>query len=279
MTPAKRPSWLLRADPKGSALPVIVTAPHSGEWIPPEAGHLKHVPQTILLTDIDRFVNELYDFVPSLGATLLTTSVHRYAVDLNRIPEDVDQSSVINAPHPSGKHTKGFHWVRTTQGAVLIKTPLTAEQHQELTRLYYQPFIDELQKMLSELKKKHGTVYHLDVHSMPSLGTDEHVDPGEQRKDAVISDHKGRSCSPSWLQKVVKTYAQSGFDVAINWPYTGGRLSGLTGNPSQGVESIQIELNRKFYMDESSREKNNLFTETRSKIKTALTELFNSLKN
>jgi N-formylglutamate amidohydrolase len=39
--------------------------------------------------------------------------------------------------------------------------------------------------------------------------------------------------------------------VETNNPYAGGFITRNYGNPSQGVHTIQIEINRKIYMDEN----------------------------
>ena len=39
--------------------------------------------------------------------------------------------------------------------------------------------------------------------------------------------------------------------VSINQPYAGGFITRNYGNPSKGIETIQIEVNRSLYMDEN----------------------------
>ena len=81
-----------------SEIPFLVTIPHSGEKIPDLTPWLKSLPEEILMSDVDRYVDVLY--VPALEALKIPfqkTEWHRYAVDLNRIPDDVDQNSVVGA--------------------------------------------------------------------------------------------------------------------------------------------------------------------------------------
>jgi N-formylglutamate deformylase len=45
----------------------------------------------------------------------------------------------------------------------------------------------------------------------------------------------------------------SGFKVAYNWPYIGGRVTEQYGDPARGQNAIQVELNRDLYMDEKTK--------------------------
>ena len=99
-------------------------------------------------------------------------------------------------------------------------------------------------------------IYLMDLHSMPSKGLDFHRDTGESRKEIVISDNKGKSCSEAFKDLILRAYKSAGFEVALNWPYTGGAITQHYGQPSLGQYSLQVELNRKLYMDEETKNKN-----------------------
>lgn len=231
---------------------LIVSIPHSGEMVPKQTPWLEGLAEEILMCDVDRYVDRLYE--PALGhfsIPYVKTQWHRYAVDLNRIPEDVDVDSVEGAQFPSGTHNRGYHWVITTYKHRLMSKPMSQAKHKELTELIYKPFHQEVERLFAE-KKRAGVrkVYHIDAHSMPSLGTSEHRDPGERRADIVISDCKGVSCEPAFRDLVIAAYVTAGFKVGYNWPYFGGRVTEQYGHPSKGQHSIQVELNRSLYMDE-----------------------------
>jgi N-formylglutamate deformylase len=106
------------------------------------------------------------------------------------------------------------------------------------------------------LKQRAGytqPIYHLDAHSMPSMGTREHLDPGERRAEIVVSDCEGKSCSGWFKDLVIQSYSDAGFQVGYNWPYKGGRVTQTYGRPSDLQESIQVELNRALYMNEENK--------------------------
>jgi N-formylglutamate amidohydrolase len=235
---------------------MIVTIPHSGEQIPPEAGWLVNLEPTLLLSDVDRFVDRLYEPVLTrLRIRTVETVWHRYAVDLNRWSEDVDADSVAGHPNPRGTFPHGLHWVRTMDGRVLMPTAISPDQHQALVNRCFHPFHREVRTHFDALRALGaGAVFHLDLHSMPSVGTAGHRDPGQRRADVVISDFNGRSCDARWRDLVLQSFERQGLKTAYNWPYVGGRLTQTYGRPELEQHSIQVELNRALYMDEQTKQ-------------------------
>lgn len=258
-----------------SQIPFFVTMPHSGEKIPDSCIWLKNLPEEILMCDIDRYIDRLYE--PALSQLKINshkTEWHRYAVDLNRIPEDVDCTSVEGSIHKAGTHNRGFHWVETTHGDILMSKPMSLQQHHDLKELIYDPFHLKINSIYSDFKKQgFKKIYHLDVHSMPSVGTKMHRDPGEKRADIVISDCLGTSCEPEFRDLVVAAYVSAGFKVGYNWPYVGGRLTEQYGQPSQGQQVIQVELNRELYMCEKTKKINQTSFKIQEKITEALSTI------
>lgn len=231
---------------------LLVTIPHSGEKVPPQAPWLKTLPEEILMCDVDRYVDFLYE--PALSKwhiPFAKTEWHRYAGDLNRLPEDVDAGTVEGASHPAGLHRRGFLWAITTYNHILMPRPISSQGHRELVELIYEPFHASVRKLYENYEKEgRKKIFHIDAHSMPSVGTKEHRDPGELRADIVVSDCHGKSCDPRFRDLVIAAYAVAGFKVGFNWPYFGGRVSEQYGKPSQNHHVIQVEMNRNLYMDE-----------------------------
>lgn len=258
---------------------LLVTIPHSGETIPPEAKWLKEIPEALLLCDLDRFVDQLYsDHLERLKIPWVKSKWHRYAGDLNRLATDVDLDTVEGANHAHGKFSRGFIWKITTRGDLLLKEPLSHEIYNELVQKYYKQFhleVEGLYLKLSELGCEE--IFHLDAHSMPSVGTTEHRDPGQKRADVVISDCDGSSCSKDFSNLVRTSFESQGFSISYNWPYKGGRITEQYGRPQIGRHAIQVELNRALYMNEESRQKNNRFEETKARIGLALESIHTQL--
>lgn len=236
-------------------VPLLVTIPHSGEKVPPQTPWLSALPEEILMCDVDRYVDFLYEpALHKLHVPFVKTDWHRYAADLNRIPEDVDASSVLGHANAAGMHARGFHWVMTTYRQELMKQPMSVEAHNELVKLIYEPFHGGIRKVYQDLLEQgFAKTFHIDAHSMPSVGTSEHRDPGEQRADIVVSDSKGKSCDPRFKDLVIAAYVTAGFKVGYNWPYFGGRVTEQYGAPELNRHVLQVELNRALYMDEKTK--------------------------
>lgn len=236
--------------------PFFISIPHSGERVPAEADWLLGLPETVLMCDVDRFVDRLYrPVLDELELPHVLTEWHRYVVDLNRLPEDVDSDSVMGSPHPSGKFTTGLHWVKTTLGNRLMPQPITRELHEKLVDRYFQPFHKDVKSVYARFKSAGAKkVFHLDAHSMPSKGTKAHRDPGETRKAIVVSDGEGRSCDSAFKDLVIEAYSSAGLEVGYNWPYLGGRVTQTYGQPDIGQHAIQVEINRALYMDEGTKQ-------------------------
>ncbi len=251
--------------------PLLVTLPHSGELIPPEAAWLKALPERLLMYDVDRYVDELYEPVLSrLGIPTVVAPYHRYACDLNRLASDVDEMSVIGSKNKRGMFPRGLHWAITTEGEPLMLGPIPVETHRAILARCFDPFHRAVREVAGVVRRAHGadaSLYHLDMHSMPSFGTREHRDPGSWRADLVISNQDGKSSSTRFFQLVCQAGRAQGFTVAENWPYKGGRITESYGCPEKGWETIQIELNRKLYMNEYTKRKNGpLFRDTQLRV-------------
>lgn len=260
--------------------PLLVTIPHSGEKVPPQTPWLNSLSEEILMCDVDRYVDFLYQpALEKLSIPFVKTEWHRYAADLNRVPDDVDASSVEGHPNAPGSFSRGFHWVITTYKHPLMTQPMSPQLHQELVDLIYEPFHRDVRKLYTQLHEQgFKRTFHIDAHSMPSVGTSEHRDPGELRADIVVSDSKGKSCDPRFKDLVIAAYATAGFKVAYNWPYFGGRVTEQYGVPSRDQHTLQVEMNRALYMDEKTKKlKPDEAQRTQEKILVALSYIRNNL--
>ncbi len=272
-------SWFEKGLYEGDCLvkrPFFVSIPHSGENIPPEVNWLQNLPEPIQMCDVDRYVDVLY--LPALEQSQIpyvVTEWHRYFADLNRLPEDVDQSSVVGASQPAGAFPLGFLWTKTTNGDPLLSKPISQDLHRQLALKYWQPFHDQV---VGQYKKFHGMgfkkVYQLDAHSMPSIGTSAHKDPGENRAEIVVSDFHGNSCEAPYRELVINAYRNAGFEVKLNWPYVGGRVTQTYGVPDRGQHCLQVEMNRSLYMNErTKRQIPERVNAVQEQLKTALQEI------
>ena len=64
-------------------VPLLVSMPHVGTHISPEIA-ADMTPAALQLPDTDWHLEQLYDFLQELGASVLIATHSRYAIDLNR---------------------------------------------------------------------------------------------------------------------------------------------------------------------------------------------------
>jgi N-formylglutamate deformylase len=263
------------------AAPVFLTLPHSGEVIPQEAYWLDGLSEKLLLTDVDRFVDRLYSpAIANLPLPAVLTRVHRYAADLNRYPDDIDAASVEGSTNAVGTFAKGFHWSVTTQGEPVMMKPIPREIHELIVRRYHDSFHEQVSALVAQIRTQQPgrAIHHFDCHSMPSTGTGAHADAGQRRPDVVLSDFNGKSCEPRMLALTREAFEREGLHVSVNWPYQGGRITQRYGRPEKGHHTLQIELNRALYMDESTREPlAGRFEELQRSLSRVLASVINSL--
>jgi N-formylglutamate deformylase len=203
---------------------------------------------------------------------------HRYVIDLNRLPEDVDAESVRGHANPPGSFTTGLLWVKTTTGVRLMREPIAKELHRQLLEKYFFPFHARIEENYARFRQAGAKqIFHIDCHSMPSWGTGAHRDPGQHRAEIVISDFNGKSCRPDFKELVVEAYDKAGFQTALNWPYVGGRLTQQYGKPARNQHAIQVELRRDLYMDEKSKKLVPQAEEVKQRLLKALTHVVQNL--
>jgi N-formylglutamate deformylase len=70
----------------------------------------------------------------------------------------------------------------------------------------------------------------------------------------VIGDRDGTTADPSLSRKICDHLKSMGHTVEYNHPYKGVELVRRYGDPAHDRHSIQVEVNRKLYMNEQTLE-------------------------
>jgi N-formylglutamate deformylase len=159
-----------------------------------------------------------------------------------------------------------------------MSQPMTKKLHEKLIKDYYLPFHQQIEQQFKNLKQKFSEVYQLDLHSMPSVGTAFHQDPGKERPEVVVSDFKGKCSDLSFVELVINSYKKAGFQVNYNDPYIGGGITQKYGHPSRHQHCVQVELKRNLYMNEDTKEKNQLYENTKKRLAQAIKEIYLGIK-
>jgi N-formylglutamate deformylase len=237
-------------EPRATEAPVIVEVPHAGLLVDAQALSTLVAPALAIGRDADLYVDELYADAPDAGATLLTANVSRYVCDLNRSEHDVDRDTVLGSSGRSSPH--GLIWRSTTDNRAAIARPLPRTELERRLALYYRPYHDKLEELVRDRLDRYGFVIVVSGHSMPSRGRDGHSDPGRERADVVPGTRQRTTASAAVIDAAEQVARRFHFGVAHDDPYRGGHTTVRYGRPAAGIHAIQIELNRRLYMDEQS---------------------------
>lgn len=257
---------VVRHDPVGLPVPLLFDSPHSGTRYPADFNFI--CPFPLLRQAEDTHVDELFCMVPDYGATLICALFPRSYIDVNRAPDDIDPG-MLDGPwpgvtRPSGKSLAGMGLVRhlCRPGVPMYDGRLPVVAIQDRLENYWRPYHDLMAETLDALQARFGAVYHVNCHSMPSFV----IGPDRQRPDFVLGDRDGTTAEAGFTRLVADTLRGMGYLVRINDPYKGVELVRRYADPSQGRHSLQLEIDRRLYMDEESLERHAGFEELRSNL-------------
>ncbi len=224
------------------------------------------VPFTALHDNVSMYVDEIWAATPTFGGTMLYATFPNFWIDVNRHELDID-ANLIDGHWPvpleptRSKTGLGLIKSKSRHGEAVHERKLTVQELKDRLDKYYHPYHRELKRLLDEKRSIFGTVYHLSCHCMSATGAATHVDAGKVRADFCLSNRMGETCSEELIQSVRELIESGGFTCTINDPYLGGEIVRRSGNPSNGIESLQVEINKKKFMDVESFEKNEGFTQ------------------
>jgi len=244
--------------------PLVLDSPHSGHDFPADFDAV--VSEAELRESEDCYVDELYAAAHELGVPLLAASFPRTYLDPNRHAGDVDLE-LIDGPwpweyRPSGKARigKALLWRTLEDGRPIYARKLPPEAVQRRIERAHTPYHQALQELMNSSVKRTGKVYHINCHSMRSVAGKQSEDgAGVVRPDFVLGDRDGTTCDPAFTELVRGILAGMGYRVTVNDPYKGVELIRAYSDPGAGRHSLQIEINKRLYMDEKTLQKNSGF--------------------
>jgi N-formylglutamate deformylase len=249
--------------PRAAPLPLICDSPHSGVTYPADFGYA--MDPAVLRTGEDTHVDELWSAIPDVGGTLILAEFPRTYIDPNREPDDIDPGLLADswpgAINPSEKSRIGHGLIwGMAGGQPIYDRKLSSDEVRHRIQSCHQPYHAALNREIESAYKQFGAVWHLNLHSMPSNSYEVlQVESDHGLADFVLGDRDGATCEPEFVDVVEKSLRESGYTVARNDPFKGVALIARLGNPSQRRHSLQIEIHRGQYMNETTFEKNEKF--------------------
>ena len=245
---------VIRTDPEDVRSALIFDSPHSGRRYPSD--FMFSCPELILRQAEDSFVDDLFAGVTVHGATLVAAQFPRSYIDVNRAIDDIDPQ-LLASPWPSPirpteKSRVGMGLVRRIckPGLPVYSRRLTVREVQSRIEQYYLPYHAEVRRTIDDVWAQFGGAWHINCHSMPSSSVAAASHGGWDRADFVLGDRDGTTCSPEFCRFVRACLERMGYSVRLNDPYKGVEIVRRYGNPGRGIHSLQLEINRKLYLDE-----------------------------
>ncbi|RYG09665.1 MAG: N-formylglutamate amidohydrolase [Burkholderiales bacterium] len=240
---------------------LVLDSPHSGTDYPADFGYACEL--SALRSAEDTHVEKLYDFAPDLGVHWVEAHFPRSYLDANRNTTEIDVT-MFDEPWPDAVATdakvlgkvrlgKGLIWRSTDEGTPLYARKLSVHEVQQRIARCWVPYHAAVARAIDAAHGAHGYSIHIDCHSMPAVAAKLATDfPGEAHADLVVGDRDGTTADPALSRLVCEHLRGLGYDVAYNHPYKGVELVRRHSDPAAHRHSIQLEINRKLYMDEET---------------------------
>jgi len=263
--------YILTPEEGAPEAPVFFDSPHSGKTYPNDFNY--QVPFSELHQAEDAFVDEMYETAPKHGCRLLAAKFPRSYIDANRNEHDFDPREFEgewtgHTPNPTVKtqNGEGLIWLRLDWTRDIYEGKLTVEDIKHRIDTYWRPYHAQMVEGIDRLVEKFGYAYHINCHSMPNLGLQGDPSGSKPRADFVLGDRDGTTCEPGFTNTIKRFLESRGYSVAVNDPYKGVELVERYSDPAKGRHSMQLEINRRLYMDEQSGEKIAGFTPLKDTI-------------
>ena len=253
--------------PLTQTAPLVFNSPHSGRYYPERLLRASRLDAVDLRRSEDFFVDLLFEHVTEAGCPLLKATYPRVYIDLNREPYELDPTMFSDrlppyANHDSDRVYSGFGVIPrvVAYDMDIYKTKLRFSKEQSRIENIHKPYHRTLRDLLAKTRSQFGWAALIDCHSMPSnrsvsmLSLGRFIGAEDQgansNPDIVLGDRYGGSCAPELGELIEQTFQKIGYSVARNNPYAGGYCTKNYGQPADDIHAIQIEVNRRLYMDE-----------------------------
>ncbi|WP_324603030.1 N-formylglutamate amidohydrolase [Hirschia maritima] len=261
--------------PDHQTSPVVFASPHSGRCYPRSFFSACIADHMDLRRVEDAYVDFLFDQTPKLGSIFIRALVGRACLDLNRASNELDAHIIdppIKTPRPNRtpRVQAGLGCIPRIaySGKQIYGRKLTPEEINKRLQTIYLPYHTTMNELIDETRVRFGVSFLIDCHSMPSQS-----ELGSEYPDIILGDRFGGSCSAELTQKIEDAFSAHGYSVARNRPYAGGYVTQSQGKPEKQRHALQIEINRKLYLDEDKV----LLTENADKLKSDINSIFAKL--
>ncbi|MEJ7931969.1 N-formylglutamate amidohydrolase [Ramlibacter sp. AN1015] len=256
--------------------PLVLDSPHSGTGYPDDFGHC--CDPAVLRRAEDTHVEALYDFAPQLGVAWIEALFPRSYLDVNRDVGELDVE-LLDGSWPGELATdpvvlskvrlgKGLVWRCTDDGQPIYDRRLSVAEVQARIDRCWTPYYAAVQAAIDAAHARHGYSIHINCHSMPAVAASHATEfPGMEHDDFVVGDRDGSTASAALSRWLCEWLRGRGYSVSYNHPYKGVELVRRFGLPADNRHSIQLEINRRLYMDERTLQRHAGFEPLRAQLR------------
>jgi N-formylglutamate amidohydrolase len=203
-------------------LPFLVSVPHAGLAVPPEVEHLVAIGPEEVARDGDGQAAEIYLPLERRVAALVTTSMARAFVDVNRSEDDRSPDGAIKT--------------QTCFEVPVYTEPPSEELVAELLARYHRPYHGRLSDLA-----RHEACLGIDCHTMSEKAPPIAERHGEERPSICLSN-AGVTCPDDWLNQLADCFQEAfSTSVTLNEPFRGGYI---VRSHARELPWVQVELNR-----------------------------------
>jgi formiminoglutamase len=221
-------------------LPLLLSVPHAGLRVPPEAEPYCLLTPRQVADDGDEGAAEIYA-LESQVAAYQTTDVARAIVDLNRAPDDRGPDGVVKT--------------HTCWNVPVYRQFPPQQVVEALLQRYFWPYQQGLTRLAAG-----EAMLGVDCHTMLAKGPPIGPGPGVERPWVCLSNGDG-TCPQPWIESLRSCFQEVfAGPVTINHPFQGGYI---TRTHSAELPWVQLELSRAPFLD---------WAEKRQRVLTALTD-------
>lgn len=224
-------------------LPFLLSVPHAGLTVPPEAEPYCALTRREIAEDGDEGAAEIYLGLEPLVAAFHTTDIARAIVDMNRAEDDRRRDGAVKT--------------HTCWNVPVYRTPLPDAVAEGLIGRYHRSY----HRRLTELAAKKSALLAIDCHTMAAKGPPIGPDSGRERPWICLGYGDG-TCPRDWIAALKFCFEDLiGPNVTINEPFAGGYI---TRKHATEMPWLQLEMSRAPFLTD---------TEKSATVRTALTEL------
>jgi N-formylglutamate amidohydrolase len=260
--------------PRGH-LPVLLSVPHSGRDYPDWLVDMAPAGRPALRSLEDPLVDRLIWRALARGAGAVIARAPRAAIDCNRAEDEVDPSVVEGARRSRitarARGGLGIVPARTQQHGYLWNRSITSAQLGERIEQVHRPYHGALDEQISLLLDRFGCALLLDCHSMPA--------PAKGVAPIIFGDRRGRTADAWVSDQALDISRRRGFEAGLNDPFAGGHVIERHARPAREVHALQIEIDRRCYLDERLRTPGAGFDDVAALIEALVVELGAALLN